>query len=162
MGLEGLPPLSLCWAFPQWSLQAQAGHKCASELTWWTPLSPLWQLPEMPAHSTCRTPPEALSAAGNWPQVTLQPFLKTLKSPQATGRQWLTLMCTVLMRIMGSVCCGCKGQIHTEYWALWQKRDGKATLSRGELLDPCLDRLLLLFWAHYIEDGAHLLCTGLL
>ena len=26
--------------------------------------------------------------------------------------------------------------------------------------DPCLDRLLLLFWAHYIEDGPHLLCTG--
>ena len=43
-----------------------------------------------------------------------------------------------------------------------EKRDGTATLSRGECLDPCLDRLLLLFWAHYIEDGAHLLCTGLL
>ena len=27
---------------------------------------------------------------------------------------------------------------------------------------PCLDRLLLLVWAHYIEDGPHLLCTGLL
>ena len=26
-------------------------------------------------------------------------------------------------------------------------------------LDPCLDRLLLLFWAHYIEDDPHLLCT---
>ena len=24
--------------------------------------------------------------------------------------------------------------------------------------DPCLDRLLLLFWAYYIEDGPHLLC----
>ena len=35
-----------------------------------------------------------------------------------------------------------------------------ATLSRGESTDPCLDRLLLLFWAHYIEDGPHLLCTG--
>ena len=34
-----------------------------------------------------------------------------------------------------------------------------ATLSRGEHLDPCLDRLLLLFWAHYIEDGPHLLCA---
>ena len=22
-------------------------------------------------------------------------------------------------------------------------------------LDPCLDRLLLLFWAHYIEEGPH-------
>ena len=23
----------------------------------------------------------------------------------------------------------------------------------------CLDRLLLLFWAHYIEDDPHLVCT---
>ena len=31
---------------------------------------------------------------------------------------------------------------------LWRKGDGRATLSRGEHLpDPCLDRLLLLFWA---------------
>ena len=35
-----------------------------------------------------------------------------------------------------------------------------ATLSRGEHPDPCLDRLLLLFWVHYIEDDPHLLCTG--
>ena len=34
------------------------------------------------------------------------------------------------------------------------------TLSRGEHLDPFLDGLLLLFWAHYIEDGPHFLCTG--
>ena len=34
-----------------------------------------------------------------------------------------------------------------------------ATLSRGECPDTCLDRLLLLFWAHYIEDDPHLLCT---
>ena len=27
---------------------------------------------------------------------------------------------------------------------------------------PTLDRLLLLFWAHYIEDGPHLICIGLL
>ena len=27
-------------------------------------------------------------------------------------------------------------------------------------LTPALDRLLLLFWAHYIEDDPHLLCTG--
>ena len=45
---------------------------------------------------------------------------------------------------------------------LWRKRDGTATLSREEYADPCLGRLLLLFWAHYIEDGPHLLCTGLL
>ena len=29
-----------------------------------------------------------------------------------------------------------------------------------ESQDPYLDRLLLLFWVHYIEDGPHLLCTG--
>ena len=52
---------------------------------------------------------------------------------------------------------------------LWRKRDGMATLlsERGregyiepERADPCLDRLLLLFWAHYIKDDPHLLCTG--
>ena len=37
-----------------------------------------------------------------------------------------------------------------------------ATLSRGERPDPCLDRLLLLFWSHYIEEDPHLLCTGVL
>ena len=26
--------------------------------------------------------------------------------------------------------------------------------------DPCLDRLLLFFWAHYIEGDPYLLCTG--
>ena len=51
-------------------------------------------------------------------------------------------------------------QIHTDYQVLWRKRDSTATLSRGEHPDPCLDRLLLLFWAHYIEDGPHLLCTA--
>ena len=51
-------------------------------------------------------------------------------------------------------------QIHIDYQVLWRKRDGMATLSRGECPDTCLDRLLLLFWAHYIEDGPHLLCTG--
>ena len=53
-----------------------------------------------------------------------------------------------------------KRQIHRDYQVLWRKRDLTATLSRGEHTDPCLDRLLLLFWAHYIEDGPHLLCTG--
>ena len=38
--------------------------------------------------------------------------------------------------------------------------DGSATLSREDCLEPFLDRLLLLFWAHYIEDDLHLLCTG--
>ena len=51
-------------------------------------------------------------------------------------------------------------QIHRDYRVLWRKRDGMATLSREEHLNPCLDRLLLFFWAHYIEDGPHLLCTG--
>ena len=37
-----------------------------------------------------------------------------------------------------------------------------AILSREECPDPCLDRLLLLSLAHYIEDGPHLLCIGLL
>ena len=49
-------------------------------------------------------------------------------------------------------------QIHTDY--LWRKRDCTATLSREECSDPCLDLFLLLFWAHYIEDDPHLLCTG--
>ena len=44
--------------------------------------------------------------------------------------------------------------------ALWRKKDGADTLSRGELADPCLERLLLLFWAHYMENGPHSLCTG--
>ena len=47
-----------------------------------------------------------------------------------------------------------------DYRVLWRKKDCMATLSRGEYVDPRLDRLLLLFWAHYIEDGPHLLCTG--
>ena len=55
---------------------------------------------------------------------------------------------------------------------LWRKRDSMATLSvregtreperAPERANPCLDSLLLLFWAHYMEDGPHLLCTGLL
>ena len=60
-------------------------------------------------------------------------------------------------RILG---CGGNRQIHTDYRVLWRKRNGTATLSRGEHQDPCLDRLLLLFWAHYMEDDPHLLCTG--
>ena len=51
-------------------------------------------------------------------------------------------------------------QIHTDYQVLWRKRDSMATLSKGKCTDPCLDRLLLLFWAPDIEDGPHLLCTG--
>ena len=56
-------------------------------------------------------------------------------------------------------------------WLQWTNSHGLPSLveekgqrghSRGEQPDPCLDRLLLLFWAHYIEDGPYLLCTGLL
>ena len=36
------------------------------------------------------------------------------------------------------------------------------SLSERQGPGPCRDRLLLLFWVHYIEDGPHLLCTGLL
>ena len=50
-------------------------------------------------------------------------------------------------------------QIHMDYRVLWRKRDSRATLSREERLNPCLDRLLLLFWAHYIENDPHLLCS---
>ena len=57
-------------------------------------------------------------------------------------------------------CCGGNRQIHTDYRVLWRKRDGVASLSRGERLDSCFDGLLLLFWVHYIEDDPHLLCTG--
>ena len=35
------------------------------------------------------------------------------------------------------------------------------SLSEREGPNPCLDRLLLFFWIHYIEDGPHLLYTGL-
>ena len=63
-----------------------------------------------------------------------------------------------MMWILASkiLCCGSNRQIHTDYQVLWRRRDGSATLSRGELTDPCLDRLSLLFWAHYVEDDPHL------
>ena len=81
------------------------------------------------------------------------------------------------MRILASriLCCGCNRQIHTDYRNPVEKKglrghslkkkaplSTSATLSKGEHPDPCLDRLLLLFWAHYIEDDPLLLCTGLL
>ena len=34
----------------------------------------------------------------------------------------------------GSEGCGFNGQIHMDYWVLWRKRDGTATLPRGECL----------------------------
>ena len=44
---------------------------------------------------------------------------------------------------------------------LWRKRGCVAALQVKERApDPLLDRLLLFFWAHYIEGDPHLLCTG--
>ena len=61
--------------------------------------------------------------------------------------------------------CGVVAATNKFTWTaevLWRKRDSMATLSEREGPDPCLDRLLLLFSVHYIEDGPHLLGTGLL
>ena len=68
-------------------------------------------------------------------------------------------------------CHGCNMQIHTDYrnpvekkgWHDHSLREGeraRESLRERETTPPCLDRLLLLFWAHYVEDGPHLLCTG--
>ena len=35
-----------------------------------------------------------------------------------------------------------------------------STLSEREVPESCLDRLLLIFWVHYMEESPHLLCTG--
>ena len=50
--------------------------------------------------------------------------------------------------------------IYSDYRNPVEKRDSTATLSRGECTDPCLDRLLLFFWVHYILDYPYLLGTG--
>ena len=43
---------------------------------------------------------------------------------------------------------------------LWRKRGCMAALQvRERAPDPHLDRLLLFFWAHYIEGDPHLPCT---
>ena len=66
---------------------------------------------------------------------------------------------------------GGNGQIHRDYrnpvekkgqhgHSLSQRGGERARESSRERAYPYLDRLLLLFWAHYIEDGPHLLCTG--
>ena len=50
---------------------------------------------------------------------------------------------------MGSVCCGCDEQIHRICRSPVEERDGLTVLlSEREGPNPCLDRLLLLFWAH--------------
>ena len=55
------------------------------------------------------------------------------------------------------LCCGSNGQIHTDYRNPVEKKGwhGHSLSERGleraqERANPCLDRLLLLFWAHYI------------
>ena len=71
-------------------------------------------------------------------------------------------------RPSGSVCCGSNGQIHRDYrnpvekkgWHVYSLSKRGQEGQRGPNL--CLDRLLLLFWAHYMDDGPHLLCTDLL
>ena len=64
------------------------------------------------------------------------------------------------------MCCGCNKQIDTDYRSPVEKKGqhGLSLREREGVRAPnhCLDRLLLLFWVHYIEDGPHLLCTGLL
>ena len=53
--------------------------------------------------------------------------------------------------------CGEKGMA----WPLSKReREREQESEHAREPDPCLDRLLLLFWVHYIEDGPHLLCTG--
>ena len=51
-----------------------------------------------------------------------------------------------LMRMPACSVCGVAEtrQIHVDYRGLWRKRDGTATLSRGERPNPCLDRLF--YW----------------
>ena len=78
-----------------------------------------------------------------------------METYQRPGTMW-----GIVMRILASriLCCGCNRQIDTGLqkscgekgttWPLskWQRgREGQREP------DPCLDRLLLLFWAHYIE-----------
>ena len=77
---------------------------------------------------------------------------------------FLYVHCSRVARILARriCCCGRNRQIHTDYRFLWRKRDGAATLSKGQYPDPCPDRLLLLFWAQYIENGPHFLWIGLL
>ena len=66
------------------------------------------------------------------------------------------------------LCCGSNGQIHMDYRNPVEEKGqhGHSLSERGQEgqrePDPCLDRLLLLFWAHYIQVGPHLLCTGLI
>ena len=64
------------------------------------------------------------------------------------------------LHLAESMCCGCDKQIHMDYRSPVGKK-GQHGHSLGETgPDPCLNRLLLLCWAYYIEDNPHLLCIG--
>ena len=69
-----------------------------------------------------------------------------------------------MMWILASrvLCCGSNRQVHTDYRNPVEKkglrssslsqREGERTReSPRERAHPCLDRLLLVFWAHYIR-----------
>ena len=43
---------------------------------------------------------------------------------------------------------------------LWRKRGGMTTLWETERPNPCLDRLLLLFWEHYLKEGPRSSLSG--
>ena len=72
-------------------------------------------------------------------------------------------------------CCGHNIHIHTDYRNPVEEKGRRghslkrraslstsATPSREEHPpNPCLDRLLLFFWAPYLKDGPPLLCKGL-
>ena len=72
---------------------------------------------------------------------------------------WEVILQSYLMRILASriLCCGCNTQIHRDYrnpvekkgWhgrSLSQREGERARERPRERADPCLDRLLLLFW----------------
>ena len=100
------------------------------------------------------------------PQHTEQAGTLPHKKYEAARTSYMQTYLLDLGHVMRTLACSVHGvvaetrQIHTDYQVLWRQRDSTATLSRGEHPDPCLDRLLLLLWAHYIEDDPHLLCTG--
>ena len=72
--------------------------------------------------------------------------------------QGITVMWALACEVLGSVCCGCDEQIHTDYRSPVEKkgwhghslseREGERARESLREPNPCLDRLLLLFWAH--------------
>ena len=49
------------------------------------------------------------------------------------------------------MCCGCNEKIHKDYRSLVEKKGWHSPSLSEKGPDPCLDRLLLLFWAHYMR-----------